>query len=251
MPGAGALLTCGVDVGARSVKIAILSGAGTARPTVLARTLVRIQGHRDAGAARAAVREGWERALAEASLSVGEIDYVASTGTRACQVIRVGRFYEHSSHAVGARLLFPDATAALDIGGDQIRCALLGEGREGRRYAAIDLESPDLGSPPDLARRAVELVGSIAAEGKIVLTGGMVLDADFVRGLWSHLLGRGNRLSLLISPEAIFAGAAGAAVLAARRFHRVARISRISRTFIHLPDSLALPSSDLDRRLLN
>lgn len=245
---AGALVTCGLDVGARSVKIAILSDAGTASPTVVAKTLVRVQGRPDAVAYRAAIRESWNRALAEASLSAGEIDYVASTGARSRQVVRVGRFYERSSHAVGARLLFPDATAALDIGSDQIRCGLLGQGRDGRRYAAIGLEAPDIGLREDLAARAVGLVQSLAANGKIVLTGGMVLDADFIRGLWSHLLGLESRISLLISPEAIFAGATGAAILAARRFRR---ISRISRTLVRAPDPLALLPSGLDHRLLN
>jgi activator of 2-hydroxyglutaryl-CoA dehydratase len=247
----GALLTCGLDVGARSVKVAILSDPGTASPTVLAQTLMRIQGRSDAVAYRAAVRESWNRALAEASLSAGEIDYVASTGARSRQVIRVGRFYERSSHAVGARLLFPDATAALDIGSDQIRCGLLGEGRDERRYATIELEAPDVGPGADLATRAVGLVQSIAAGGKIALTGGMVLDADFVRGLWNHLLGLESRISLLISPDAIFAGATGAAILAARRFRRISRISRISRTVVRAPDRLALLPSSLDLRLLN
>ena len=50
-------------------------------------------------------------------------------------------------------------------------------------------------------------------EGTVVLTGGMVHNSDYVHGVWSELLASESRLSLLISPEAVFAGAYGAAIL--------------------------------------
>ena len=53
----------------------------------------------------------------------------------------------------------------------------------------------------------------------------MVHNADFVHGLWRELLAPESHLSLLLSPEAVFAGAYGAAILAARRFERTARSS--------------------------
>ena len=239
-------LTCGLDIGARSVKIAILSHY-EGRPTVLATGLYRIQGCHDLLDDRAAIRESWHRALADAGVSAGEIDYVASTGTPDRQLVRVGRYYERSSHALGAQLLFPDAVAALDVGANQIRCCLLREPPVGLRYTSIRLEA-GCGSDSweaiarrsgptfdEAARRAsatlqdnlttcaMTLVRALAAEGKIALTGGMVRDSDFVRSLWCRLLESESSIALLVSPNAVFAGAYGAAILAARRFSRIAR----------------------------
>jgi benzoyl-CoA reductase subunit D len=238
------LRTCGLDVGARSLKIAILSHEGQ-RSVVLAKTLVGIRGHRDIGVDRAAIREGWSRTLADAGLSGGDIDFVASTGTRDRQTVRIGHFYQRFSHALGARLLFPDAIASLDIGANQIRCALLSDAADRRRYAETSPETTDgaqtletLARPAgmtsdevgsramvarreDLATRSIKLLRSLSVDGTVVLTGGMVLDADFVCSLWRRLRESESHVSLLISPEAIFAGAYGAAILAARRFRRV------------------------------
>jgi benzoyl-CoA reductase subunit D len=267
--GAGeSLLTGGLDIGARSVKIAILSHQETG-PVVLAKFLLRIQGSCDPLAERVAIRESWHRVLADSGLSAGDIDYVASTGTPDRQLVQVGRHNERSSHAFGARLLFPDATAALDIGANQIRCALLSEVPVGLRYASIRLE-PGCGSetwdaiarrsgatsdeatpmanttlPDDLATSALTLARRLAVEGKIALTGGMVRDADFVRSLWNRLLESESSVSLLVSPEAVFAGAYGAAILAARRF------SRISRTLVLTADPLAQRSLSIGRHTLN
>src|SRR5690242_5331065 len=97
MPERPTSLTSGIDIGARSVKIAILSHRGV-RPSVLATAVVPIPGSGDAGDARAAMRYGWARALAEANLSAREVDCVASTGARDRHVVRVGPFYGHVSH---------------------------------------------------------------------------------------------------------------------------------------------------------
>jgi benzoyl-CoA reductase subunit D len=263
------LLTSGLDVGARSVKIAILSHEG-ARSEVLAKALVRIQGRRDTRADRVAIRESWRRVLADAGLSAGDVDYVASTGTPDRQTVRVGHFYQRFSHALGARLLFPDGTAALDIGAGQIRCALLREPPDRRRYTATRLDAGNGGEmlealarrasvtldeaalratvalQDDLATRAVRLLSSLRVEGKVVLTGGMVLDADFVRSVWCRLLESETSVSLLISPEAVFAGAYGAAVLAARRFRRISRTADPVAA-----DPVAQKLLGIDRRALN
>lgn len=239
-------LTGGIDIGARSVKIAILSHRG-ARSSVLAKAVVQIPGSRDTGDARAAMQDGWGRVLAEADLSARDVDYVASTGTHDRHVARVGRFYGHLSHALGGRLLFPDATVGLDIGVNQIRCDLLNDPPNGRLGVArrevgdrVELlrppdrraePSPDRPSaqpaagslPESMAARAAVLLHALAVGEKVVITGGMVLDAGFLHGLWSRLVTSENNVSLLISPEAVFAGAYGAAILAARRFGRIFR----------------------------
>ncbi len=242
------LVTSGLDFGARSVKIAILSHGGT-RSVVLAKALVRVQGNRDTRTDLVAIRESWGRLLADAGLSVGDIDCVASTGSRECQTVRVGHFYQRFSHALGASLLFPDATAALDIGVTQIRCALLNEPPDGRRYAASPLEGAVPGvtmARGDLATQATSLLRSLSIDGRVVLTGGTVLDADFVRSLWLRMLASESNVSLQISPEAIFAGAYGAAILAARRFRRISRISDPV-----ADDPLAQRLLGIDRPLLN
>ncbi len=247
MPRRPTSITSGIDIGARSVKIAILSHRG-ARSSVLATAVVPVLGSHDAGAARAAMRNGWARALAEANLSAWGVDYVASTGTPDRHVARVGHFYGHLSHALGGRLLFPDATVALDIGFNQIRCDLLGDtpneglglaGREvGYGEGVLDalvgrpaLPQDDPQTPPlasalseSMTARVAVLLGAFAVEGKVVLTGGMALDLGFVHGLRSRLLQSESNVSLLISPDALFAGAYGAAILAARRFDRLSGV---------------------------
>lgn len=235
-------LTAGLDIGAHSVKFALLSPQGP-QSTVLAKATVRISGCRDA---RAAMREGWAQVLADASLSARDVDYIGSTGARASSLDRVGHFFGHSSQAWGARLLFRDATSALDVGTNQIRCVLLNDppqrpdasNREAVQHQdlhrtiarraevhLVQLSPPfvDAALPEYLAARAAILLRSLAPEGKVALTGGIVHDADFVRGLWNQLLASESRVSLLISPDAVFAGAYGAAILAARRFERISR----------------------------
>ena len=81
---------------------------------------------------------------------------------------------------------------------------------------------------------------------KVVLTGGMVRDAGFVQSLWRELLALDSRASLLISPEATFAGAYGAAILAARRFARISRPSIPGFT-----DSVVARPTDRSAQLLN
>jgi benzoyl-CoA reductase subunit D len=74
-----------------------------------------------------------------------------------------------------------------------------------------------------MAERAAVLLSALAVGEKVVITGGMVLDAGFVQSLWSRLVTSENNVALLISPEAVFAGAYGAAILGARRFGRILR----------------------------
>jgi benzoyl-CoA reductase subunit D len=238
-------VTGGLDVGARSIKMAILSHRG-ADSAVLAKAVVRISGRCGADGARTAIRQSWRQVLAEASLSVRDVDNIASTGSAARNVARVGHLYGHSGQALGARLLFPDATVALEADVDQIHCVLLRANSGRTRRTASDEPTgalahravvhdepwaPSAGAPlPEcLATRAAILLRSITIDGKVVLTGGMVLDAGFVQRLWSQLRRLESNVSLLISPDAIFAGAYGAAILAARR------VVRISRSFVDPP----------------
>lgn len=245
LPGRPQSITGGVDIGARSVKIAILSHRG-ARPSVLARAVVPVLGS-GAGDARAAMRDGWARALAEANLSAWDVDYVASTGTPDRHVARVGPFYGHLSHALGGRLLFPDATVALDVGVNQIRWEVLSDLPNGRLGVVRRSAPPVEGALAEsMAARAALLLGALAVGAKVAVTGGMVLDAGFVHSLWSGLVTSENNVSLLISREAVFAGAYGAAILAARRFGRISRPFGAGST-----DPFVPRAPDLHHRSLN
>jgi activator of 2-hydroxyglutaryl-CoA dehydratase len=238
-------ITSGVDIGARSVKIAILSHR-RARPSVLATSVVPVLGNHDPGDVRAAMRDGWARALAEANLSTWDVDNVASTGTGDRAIARVGHFYGHLTHALGGRLLFPDATVALDIGVNHIHCDLLDDMPNGRLDVA-PREATDGGALREsMAARAAALLRALADGGKVVLTGGTVLDAAFVHSLWSRLVTSASNISLLISPEGVFAGAYGAAILAARR------LGRISPSFgPDVTDPFVLRAPDRHGRSLN
>ena len=97
-----------------------------------------------------------------------------------------------------------------------------------------------------LWRRGRRRSCALAVGEKVVITGGMVLDAGFVHGLWSQLITSENNVSLLISREGIFAGAYGAAVLAARRFGQISQSFGLGGT-----DPLAPPTSDRHDRSLN
>jgi benzoyl-CoA reductase subunit D len=232
-------VTGGLDIGARSIKMAILSHRG-AESTVVAKAAVQIPGCRDVHDAQTAIREGWRQVLREASLSARDVDNMASTGSGARPTVRVGRLYGRSVLALGARHLFPDATVALEVDGNEILCVLLRDasGRMRRvecddprwgelaRRVVVDLDESSATSsggalPECLVTRAAVLLCSPALGGKVVLTGEMVLDPDLLQRLWSRLLVLQSNVSLLISPDAIFAGAYGAAILAARRFTRL------------------------------
>ena len=89
--------TGGVDIGARSVKVALLSHQGP-KSTVLANAVIRTSA---SGDARDAIREGWGLVLAEASLATRDVDHIASTGAPARSVDRVGHFYGPASPARG------------------------------------------------------------------------------------------------------------------------------------------------------
>jgi benzoyl-CoA reductase subunit D len=123
--GAGAaIVTAGIDVGASSVKVAVLrvpEPAGTAcTPAaraddgvhVLALQAERIR-RRDL---RQVTRQGYASALAAAGVRPDEVVYVASTGEGELVDFRRGHFYGMTTHARGATFLMPGVLAVLDVG---------------------------------------------------------------------------------------------------------------------------------------
>src|SRR5205814_8063531 len=128
--------------------------------------------------------------LRETNLSARDVDNMASTGSGARRAVRVGRLYGHSSYALGARLLFPDATVALEVDVNRIHCVLLRDPTGSIRQAERDDEpfgalasvqrvdgpaAPSAGAslPEYLATRAALLLRSLTTSEKVALTGGM------------------------------------------------------------------------------
>ncbi len=203
--------------------------------------------------ARLAVREGWWRSLGRAGLVPADIALVASTGQERAVLAHVGHFYRRAGLTAGARFLFPEAVAVLDVGARQVRCMRFETPLRARGYAAtpssecwgsdlVDVfprstglslpEALPVAAYPGLAARAAELVNALAVDGPLAIVGAMARDAHFLRILARRLSDDRPQAVLVTSSKAVFAGAYGAALLAGRRFRRATR-SRASR--VELP----------------
>jgi activator of 2-hydroxyglutaryl-CoA dehydratase len=238
-------VTGGVDIGTRLVKISLMAhGAG--KHSIIGGEIVAVQGRRDARDAQVAIRESWDRVLRATALTPSDVALVASTGVNERAPAHVGQFYRRQSLVEGVRFLFAGATAVLDIGARQIRCAVLDRDGAGKRYAAtrkdticggetletvarragvaIDgaaLLPGAVAAYDDLAARASQLIAKLDVQGPTVIAGAMGMDVSFVRILARRLEEDAVSATLLVSPHAIFAGAYGAALLARRRYLRV------------------------------
>jgi len=115
-------VTAGIDVGASSVKTALLGFEGP-RPRILALVTERIR-KRDL---HAVVDGSYQRALDKAGLASSDVNYVASTGAGELVEFRSGHFYGMTSHARGASFLVPEARTVLDIGALHARAIRMNE----------------------------------------------------------------------------------------------------------------------------
>jgi activator of 2-hydroxyglutaryl-CoA dehydratase len=244
--GSERILTAGVDIGTRTVKIALLShGMGASR--VMAAETVAVQGRRDVRDAEMAIRESWARVLRASGVATADIALVASTGAEERAVVHVGHFYRGLSLAAGVRFLFPAATAVLDVGARQMRCARIGDAassdepyaatrkevicggerleaiarRSGVSFDAAGLLPAGVAAYDELAARAAKLLATLALDGPTMVTGAPALNLGFVRVLAGRLADERIATTLLVPPDAIFAAAYGAGLLAARRYLRV------------------------------
>ena len=105
------MITAGIDVGANSVKAAIVAFEnGSPLPRALVMERIR---KRDI---RSVVAGAYERALGKGGLSREAVDYVASTGAGEMVDFRTGHFYGMTSHARGALYLKPETRTVLDVG---------------------------------------------------------------------------------------------------------------------------------------
>jgi len=104
-------VAAGIDVGSSAVKAAVLADEPSAR-TVLGKAVGRIRGHDISDV----VDEAYDRALAQAGLARGDVEYLATTGEGENVGFRTGHFYSMTTHARGGLFLEPEARAALDVG---------------------------------------------------------------------------------------------------------------------------------------
>ncbi len=104
-------LAAGIDVGTSAVKAAVFRVEGQ-REELLASRVERILRRKPLTVAEDTART----VLAEAGLTLDDIDYVATTGEGDTIPFRRGHFYSMTTHARGAKFLVPEATAVLDVG---------------------------------------------------------------------------------------------------------------------------------------
>ena len=111
------ILSAGIDVGSSAVKAAVMSsppgtGRGREGAKLLSVHTERIR-RRDQ---REVIQLTWDRALRDAGVAEGDLDYIATTGEGELVDFRLGHFYGMTAHARGAIFLDPEARAVLDVG---------------------------------------------------------------------------------------------------------------------------------------
>ncbi len=119
------ILTAGIDVGSSAVKAAVMAsprGSGRRREgaQLLACHGERIR-RRDQ---RQVIQMAWDRALRDAGVEAGDLEYIATTGEGELVDFRVGHFYGMTAHTRGALFLDPEARAVLDVGSLHARAIL-------------------------------------------------------------------------------------------------------------------------------
>ena len=105
-------ITIGIDIGSGAVKSTLFRVHVDGRQEWLAKRCERIR-RRDP---MTLAQEGHDGVLADAGLSPGEVDYVATTGEGENVKFATGHFYSMTTHARGGVFLDPEARAVVDIG---------------------------------------------------------------------------------------------------------------------------------------
>ena len=104
--------TIGIDIGSGAVKSVLFGVNEAGAPEWLARRCERIR-RRDP---MTLAQDGRDAVLADAGLSIDEIDYIATTGEGENVAFATGHFYSMTTHARGGVFLHPGANAVVDIG---------------------------------------------------------------------------------------------------------------------------------------
>jgi benzoyl-CoA reductase subunit D len=117
------VLVAGIDVGSSAVKVAVMEERGDGEATILASGAERIR-RRDP---MKVCEELFESKAGSAGVSLGDFDYIATTGEGELVSFRTGHFYGMTTHARGALFLEAEARAAVDIGALHTRAILMDE----------------------------------------------------------------------------------------------------------------------------
>jgi len=120
--------TAGIDVGTGAVKVAVAESDAGALDGAHLLSLVQERIRRRE--LSAVIEECFERALADADVSRGDLEYIATTGEGDSIPFRTGHFYGMTTHSRGALFLDRDARGAVDIGALHARAMRFDE--EGR-----------------------------------------------------------------------------------------------------------------------
>jgi benzoyl-CoA reductase subunit D len=115
--------TCGIDVGASTVKCVIARSSAGRNAKRLGQRLERIRRRSPS----AVVEDVVNATVAELGLTRNDLAYVATTGEGEFVSFRTGHFYGMTTHARGAIELEPEARGVLDVGGLHARAILMDE----------------------------------------------------------------------------------------------------------------------------
>jgi len=137
------MITAGVDVGLKNIKVVILDdGKIVAKGIGKSEGVIRPQ----------SIEAVWSEALAEAGLKESDIVKTVATGQGKYDVDFADKnVTDVVAIARGARWFFPEAAFVMDAGADQTRIAVLGEGNEVKSFVTNQKCMAGLGLLLDIA----------------------------------------------------------------------------------------------------
>lgn len=228
------LFTCGIDVGASAIKVAVIgshAGGGRRREDarLLGHCLERIR-RRDP---RQVVRKAFDDALRRAGVGEADLVYVATTGEGDLVPFRTGHFYSMTAHSRGALFLEPGCRAILDVGSLHARAVRIdpesrvldyrmtsqcasGSGQfleNISRYLGVTLD--EVGSLSRQARKPekVSSICAVLAETDVInMVSREIPVGDILRGIHESMAGRYVRLLLGVDASEVVLVTGGLAV---------------------------------------
>ncbi len=200
-------ITCGIDAGSSSVKVAILRSRGGEAGQVLALSNQRIRRR----VVEEVVTAAFEEACLAAGVGQGDFDYIASTGDGDAVPMRTGHFYGMTTHARGALFLEPNARGVLDVGALHARALkiddrgkVLGHRMTSQcasgsgqfleniaRYLGVPLEDVGAISCQSTNAEPVSSICAVLAETDVInMVSRGLATADILRGIHLSIAGR-------------------------------------------------------------
>jgi benzoyl-CoA reductase subunit D len=142
------MITAGIDVGAKNVKVAIQEDG-----KILGRSLVL------AGLdTQAAIKEAFDGALEDAGLTRDKVEKVFATGAGRKEVTDADDSYtEVGADAVGATYIFPEAKTVIDVGAEEGRAIRVDERAKVVDFAINERCAAGAGAFTEAMARALEM----------------------------------------------------------------------------------------------